>query len=136
MNDVSLYAIEVATMKRVALEQPAVALALVTAAGDQMRSLVSLADDLSLKTATTRVAKLLWERARAQGGCKGREILLHRASLREDDIADMVGTVRVHVSRSLKALATMGAITLDRDSIRIKDPEALEGFLHAVEPEG
>jgi CRP-like cAMP-binding protein len=136
MSDVSVYVIEVATMKRVALEQPAVALALVTAAGDQMRSLVSLADDLSLKTATTRVAKLLWERARAQGGRKGKEVLLHRASLREDDIAAIVGTVRVHVSRSLKALATMGAITLDRDSIRINDPEALESFLHAVEPEG
>src|SRR5713101_1271269 len=45
---VSLYVIDVETMKRVALEQPAVALALVTAAGDQMRSLVTLADDLSL----------------------------------------------------------------------------------------
>jgi CRP-like cAMP-binding protein len=122
-------------MKRAALDQPAVALALVTAAGDQMQSLVSLADDLSLKTATTRVAKLLWERALAQGGRKRREVRLPRASLREDDIAAIVGTVRVHVSRSLKALATIGAITLDRDSICINDLEALEGFLHAVEPE-
>ncbi len=65
MSEVSLYVIDVETMKRIAFDQPAVALALVTATGDQMRSLVSLADDLSLKTATTRVAKLLWERARA-----------------------------------------------------------------------
>ena len=136
MSDVRLYVIDVATMKRVALEQPAVALALVTAAGDQMRSLVSLADDLSLKTATTRVAKLLWERARAEGGREGKEVRLRRASLREDDIAALVGTVRVHVSRSLKTLATMGAITLDRDTIGINDVTALERFLHAVEPEG
>ena len=135
MTEVSLYVIDVETMKRVALDQPAVALALVTATGDQMRSLVSLADDLSLKTATTRVAKLLWERARAHGGRQGKEVRLPRASLREDDIAAMVGTVRVHVSRSLKTLATMGAITVTRDSICIKDVEALEGFLHAVEPE-
>jgi hypothetical protein len=39
------------------------------------------------------------------------------------------------VSRSLKALATMSAIKLDRDSIRIKDLEALQSFLHAIEPE-
>jgi hypothetical protein len=39
------------------------------------------------------------------------------------------------VSRSLKALATMGAITLDRETIGIADLRALEGFLHAVEPE-
>jgi CRP/FNR family cyclic AMP-dependent transcriptional regulator len=134
MNDVSLYVIDVETMKRVVLEQPTVALAIVTAAGDQMRSLVSLADDLALKTATTRVAKLLWERARAEGGRHGKEIRLRRAGLREEEIAAMVGTVRVHVSRSLKALATMGAITLDRDTIRISNLKALEGFLHAAEP--
>jgi CRP-like cAMP-binding protein len=136
MTDVSLYTVDVETIKSVALEQPAVALALVTAAGDQMRSLVSLADDLSLKTATARVAKLLFERARAEGGRDGKEIRLHRAGLREDDIAAMVGTVRVHVSRSLKALATMGAIALDRETIRISNLKALEGFLRALEPEG
>jgi len=135
MSEVSLYVIDVETMKRVALEQPAVALALVTAAGDQMRSLVALADDLSLKTATTRVAKLLWERARAEGGRAGTEVRLRRAGLREDEIAALVGTVRVHVSRSLKALATMGAIRLERDTICISDLKALEGFLHAVEPD-
>lgn len=135
MTEVSLYVIDVETMKRVALEQPAVALALVTAAGDQMRSLVDLADDLSLKTATTRVAKLLWERARAEGGRGDKPVRLRRAGLREDEIAALVGTVRVHVSRSLKALASMGAITLDRDTICVNDLKTLEGFLHAVEPE-
>jgi CRP-like cAMP-binding protein len=134
MNEVSLYVIDVETMKRVALEQPTVALALVTAAGDQLRSLVSLADDLSLKTATTRVAKLLWERARAEAGRGGKGIRLRRADLREDEIAALVGTVRVHVSRSLKALATMGAITLDRDTIGMSDLRALEGFLNAASP--
>ncbi len=44
----------------------------------------------------------------------------------------MVGTVRVHVSRSLKALARVGAITLNRDTICISDPKALEGFLQAL----
>src|SRR5438445_4711796 len=67
MNDVSLYVVDVETIKRAAVAEPAVELALVTAAGDQMRSLGSLADDLSLKTARARVAKLLWERARAEG---------------------------------------------------------------------
>ena len=92
MNDVYLYVVDVATIKRVALEQPAVALALVTTAGDQMRSLVSLADDLSLKTATARVAKLLWERECAEGGPGQKAIRLQRSGLREDEIAAMVGT--------------------------------------------
>ena len=133
MTDISLHVIDVETMRRVALEEPVVALALVSTAGDQMRGLVGLADDLSLKTATTRVAKLLCERAREEGKRDGKDIRLLRDSLREDDIAAMVGTVRVHVSRSFKALAKMGAITLTRDAIRIADLKALERLAGGAE---
>jgi CRP/FNR family cyclic AMP-dependent transcriptional regulator len=133
MSAATLYVIDVEAMKRLALEQPAVALALVTAAGEQMRSLVGLADDLSLKTATARVAKLLCERARAEGGHTGEEIHLRRDGLREEQIAAMVGTVRVHVSRSLKALVGLGAIALDRKAIRISDLKVLEAFVDAAD---
>jgi CRP/FNR family transcriptional regulator, cyclic AMP receptor protein len=133
LSESTVYVVDVETMKRVALDQPAVALALVTAAGDQMRSLVGLADDLSLKTATARVAKLLCERARAEGERTGEEVRLRRDGLREDQIAAMVGAVRVHVSRSLKALASMGAISLDRKAIRISDMKVLEAFVDAAE---
>jgi len=67
-------------------------------------------------------------------GARSRSVRVHlrRSELREDEIAAMVGTVRVHVSRSLKALARVGAITLNRDTICISDPKALEGFLQAL----
>ena len=132
LGDATLYALDVETMKRLALGQPAVAMALVTSAGDQMRNLVGLADDLSLKTATTRVAKLLSERARTEGRCEGNEICLSRTGLREEQIAAMVGVVRVHVSRSLKTLAGMGAIRLDREAIRIRDVKLLERLVAGV----
>jgi CRP/FNR family transcriptional regulator len=133
MTDTALHVIDVETMRRVALEEPTVTLALISSAGDQMRGLVGLADDLSLKTATTRVAKLLCQRAREEGQRGGKDIRLPRDSLREDEIAAMVGTVRVHVSRSFKALAKMGAITLTRDVIRIADLEALERLAGGAE---
>src|SRR5262249_12083919 len=91
-------------------------------------------DDLALRTATIRVAKLLRERARAEGLGEGRRVRLLRADLREDEIAATVGAVRVHVSRSLKALATMGAITLDRDAISIPDVKVLEALVR-LEPD-
>ena len=133
LSDATLYVVDVETMRRVALEQPAVALALVTAAGDQMQSLVGLAEDLSLKTATARIAKLLLERARSEGGRTGKDIRLRRDRLREEQIAAMVGAVRVHVSRSLKTLAGIGAVTLERDVIRISDPNVLARFVEATE---
>ncbi|MBI2493941.1 MAG: Crp/Fnr family transcriptional regulator [Candidatus Rokubacteria bacterium] len=128
MSETTLHVIDLETMTRVAREQPAVALALVTAAGDQLRSLVGLADDLSLKTATARVAKLLCERARAEGGRQGTPVRLRRDGLREEEIASMVGTVRVHVSRSLKTLAGLGAIRLEREVIIVSDVKVLERF--------
>jgi CRP-like cAMP-binding protein len=133
LSEATLYMIDIETMKRVALEQPAVALALVTAAGDQLQSLVGLADDLSLKTATARIAKLLLERARAQRGRDAKDVRLRRDGLREEQIAAMVGAVRVHVSRSLKTLADMGAIALERDVIRIGDLKVLTRFVEATE---
>ncbi len=135
MNEVALYVIDADTIKRVSLEEPALALALVTAAGEQMRSLVVLVDDLALKTATTRVAKLLLERGQKEGRREGKRVRLSRAHLREEDIAAMVGAVRVHVSRSLKALAMMGVVTLERETISIPDLSVLDGFLRAAEPE-
>jgi len=122
MSEVSLYVIDVETMKRIALEQPAVALALVTATGDQMRSLVSLADDLSLKTANDSRGEAPLGAGGARTRRKGKEVRLP-ASLREDDIASIVGRFRVHVSRSPVA-RDHGAITVDRDTICIKDVEA------------
>lgn len=135
LSEATLYVLDVETMKRIALEQPSVAMALVTSAGDQMRSLVGLADDLSLKTATARVAKLLCERARIGGARDGKNVRLPRADLREDQIAAMVGAVRVHVSRSLKALAGMGAIRLDRETIHVTDVKLLERLVAAASDE-
>jgi CRP-like cAMP-binding protein len=136
MTEVSLYVIDVETVKHVASERPAVALALVTAAGDQLRSLVSLADDLSLKTATTRVARLLWERgAQAQGGRKEREDSATSGdSSRRRHRRDGRHSPRPRVEEP-QTLTAMGAITVDRNTIYIKDLEALESFLHAAEPE-
>lgn len=129
LSDATLYVVDVETIKQAALAQPAVALTLVTVAGDQMQSLVGLADDLSLKTATARIAKLLLERARAEGRGNSQDVRLRRDGLREEQIAAMVGAVRVHVSRSLKTLASTGAIALDRNVIRIVDVKLLERFL-------
>jgi CRP/FNR family transcriptional regulator len=133
MSAATLYAIDVETMKRVVLAQPAVALALVTAAGDQMRSLVGLADDLSLKTATTRLAKFLHEVALAEGVRNGTEVRLRRDRLREEEVASRLGIVRVHVSRSLKKLARAGAIVLSRELIRIPDVARLKQLFEGTD---
>jgi CRP-like cAMP-binding protein len=86
-----------------------------------MTHLVGLAEDLSLKDAKTRLAKYLYEQAVAEDAGKGNEILLFRDRFPEEDLASMLGTVRVHISRSLMILVRAGAIDLDREFIRIRN---------------
>ncbi len=121
-----LLLLDVLTVKRVAEEHPAFAVSLLGAAGQQMGTLVELAESLALKTATARLAKLLYELALGEGAPAGRDILVHRDRLREEEIAPLLGVVRVHVSRSLRNLAERGVIGLTREAVRIPDLDALK----------
>ena len=121
VTDTRLYLLDVATVNRLAQAHPSVALKLVATAGEHMKDLVGLAEDLSLKTATARLAKFLCEQAAGEDAQKSREIRLRRDRLPEEELASRLGTVRVHVSRSLMNLARAGAIDLDREFIRIRD---------------
>lgn len=121
ITDTRLYLLDVDTVNRLADEHPAVALKLVATAGEYMKDLVALAGDLSLKTVTARLAKFLCEQAAAAGAQRGSEIQLRRDHLPEEELASMLGTVRVHVSRSLMNLARAGAIELNRGFIRIRN---------------
>jgi CRP/FNR family cyclic AMP-dependent transcriptional regulator len=127
-TETRLHMLDVATVKHLAQEHPSLALWLVTTAGDQMSTLVTLAEDLSLKPATVRLAKFLCEVALVEGMRAGNEIVVRRDRLREEEIASRLGTVRVHVSRSLKRLASAGMIALSREVIRIPNPIVLKQF--------
>jgi CRP/FNR family transcriptional regulator len=121
VTDARLYLLDIDTVNRLAGEHPSVALKLVATAGEHMQSLVTLAEDLSLKTVTARLAKFLCEQAAGEDAQHGREIQLPRDHLPEEELASMLGTVRVHISRSLMNLARAGAIELTRGFIRIRN---------------
>ena len=124
-TDTRLYLLDVPTVKNLVKEHPSTGLKLLTTTGEHMAHLVGLADDLALKSATGRLAKHLLELAAAEPARSGGDIRLSRDRLPEEELASMLGTVRVNVSRSLANLARAGAIELDRESIRIRDLSAL-----------
>jgi CRP/FNR family transcriptional regulator len=109
-TETRLHLLDVNTVNHLAQEHPHVALKLVGTAGEHMTYLVGLAEDLSLKSAKARLAKYLYEQAVAEEDAeKGKEILLSRDRFPEEDLASMLGTVRVHISRSLMILGRAGA---------------------------
>lgn len=118
--------LDVDTVNRLAREHPSMALQLVATAGEHMTHLVGLAEDLALKTATARLAKYLYEQVLAEGAEHGKKIQLSRDRFPEEELASLLGTVRVHISRSLRDLARAGAIDLSRGVIRIRDLSLLK----------
>jgi CRP/FNR family transcriptional regulator, cyclic AMP receptor protein len=120
-----LHLLGVEAVNRLVGEHPSVGLKLIATAGEHMTHLVTLAQDLALKTATARLASYLLGIVPAETAAKDEPLRIPRSRLREDDLASSLGTVRVNVSRSLKNLVRAGAIEMDRTSIRVVDPAAL-----------
>jgi CRP/FNR family transcriptional regulator len=125
-TETRLQLLDMETVHRLVREHPSMGLKLMATAGEHLTHLVDLAEDLALKTATARLAKHLFEAAVAQRAAAGGEIRLSRERFPEEELASIVGTVRVHISRSLASLARAGAIEIDREFIRIRDLAMLQ----------
>jgi CRP-like cAMP-binding protein len=114
------------TVNRIVQQYPSVGLKLIATAGEHMAHLVALAQDLALKSATARLAKHLLDVAAGESAAPNEPVQIPRARVREDELASILGTVRVNVSRGLRNLARQGAIELDRKFIRLLDLRMLK----------
>ena len=121
-----LQLLDMDAMNQIVQEHPSIGIKMVRTAGEHLTHLVTLADDLSLKSATGRLAKHIYELAVAEGAAK--DVRIPRERLRAEDLAALLGTVRVHISRSLTSLEGAGAIELDRHFVRVRDLEILKQF--------
>lgn len=121
-----LIPIPMSDVRALAEQHPKLGMSLMRAAGEHLHHLVELADDLALKSATSRLAKYLHDAVSALPQNGEAPTSLRRTHFREDELAAMLGTVRVNVSRSFANLARAGAITLRRDVILVNDRHALK----------
>ncbi|WP_455383930.1 Crp/Fnr family transcriptional regulator [Acidihalobacter prosperus] len=106
-------------------QYPALRLALVRAAAKRLRELTELAEDLALHETSARLAHLL---LRHIDNGRTSEDLLH--GLVHEDIARLIGSVRVVVNRLLNRFKQEGIIATEAGHIHITDLEAL---LHKAE---
>ena len=116
--DATLWVIDCASMGDLVSRFPALAEAVIENLAARSRHLLSLVEDLSLRTVSARLAKLLL--SQAQTG---------RAAPRltsQQEMAAQLGTVREMVGRVLRTFEDEGLIQLDRHRIIILDREGLE----------
>ena len=100
---------------------PALSKAVIENLASRARHLVSLVEDLSLRTVVGRLAKLLLEQAAEEVDLEGVTRGLTHAQM-----AVRLGTVREVITRSLHKLEDEGIIKIERHRIIILDREALE----------
>ena len=109
--------------------EPSVAMALLRAVTDMVRTTNErLADVLSLDV-PGRVAKWLLTRAEAHGSA-GPEGLVVPLGLSQGELAAEIGTTRVSVNKALKGFEARGtiALDLDRDVVLLRRPEELRSY--------
>jgi CRP/FNR family cyclic AMP-dependent transcriptional regulator len=97
---------------------PALAAGVIENLASRARHLLSLVEDLSLRTVSARLAKLLLTQA-GEGGEAPRR-------LTQQEMASQVGTVREMVSRVLRGFEEKGLIRFERHRIMVLDREGLE----------
>lgn len=113
-----LWVIERNTMLDLLERYPALAAGVIENLAARARHLLALVEDLSLRTVSARLAKLLL--AQAEGGSEARR------RLTQQEMAAQVGTVREMVSRVLRGFEQEGLIRFDRHRLIVLDREGLE----------
>lgn len=105
--------------------EPEVGRAFTKVFASHLRRLALLVEELSFKTVTGRVARILLDQIPSSPGA--RDDRPPRRRLTQREIAGMAGTAREVVARALKALELQGAIRIERGRIVVADSELLAG---------
>jgi CRP-like cAMP-binding protein len=109
----------------VAEAEPEVGRAFMRVFASHLRRLAVLVEELSFKTVTGRVARILLDQLPSSTAGATGQSAPRRLTQRE--IAAMAGTAREVVARVLKALEQQGAIRIERGRIVVADRELLAG---------
>lgn len=120
-----LWGIRRADMRRLVEEHPVVAIGFLKVFAKKLRFFTQKVEDLSFRSVTSRVAKLLLEMAEDDG----RGGLRLKRQFTQQEMAAVVGTAREMIGRAFKALEKEGAIKLDRHRVVILSKAALTRML-------
>ena len=120
MEDSSLIVLRREDFKGILKQSPGIAVALLKELSRRLRRVDEKVGSLVLLDVNGRVAQLLLELADEEGGERITRRLTHHT------IAQMIGSSRETVSRTMRELVDRGLIDVSRKDITIKDRAALE----------
>lgn len=115
----SIYIVRRETMRRLVDSQPELANLVIQDLARRTLHLISLVEDLSLRSVEARTARLLLEQAEG-------EVVARRRWATQAEIASRVGTVPDVINRVLRKLSDEGLIRVARNEIQLVDRPGLE----------
>jgi CRP-like cAMP-binding protein len=118
MTPVLLYTMHRGDIKQILREHPEISNNVIKAFADRIRRDAKMVEELSFNQVMARLAKLL------MGKYAGEESTIG-LSLTQQDIADLIGSCREVVNRSLKIMEEKGAIKLGRRRVKVLKKEIL-----------
>ena len=121
MEDSALIVLRREDFQILMTQSPAIALALLKELSRRLRRVDEKVGSLVLLDVNGRVARLILEMADEEGGEKITRRLTHHT------IAQMIGSSRETVSRTMRDLVEKGWIAVSRKDITIRDRPSLEG---------
>ncbi|MGQ9731426.1 MAG: Crp/Fnr family transcriptional regulator [Candidatus Zipacnadales bacterium] len=122
LEPTTLWVVDRNSMLALLCQHPSLATAVIENLAARARHLVSLVEDLSFRSVTARLARLLLEQAR-EGECTSG--VRRRHFLTQEEMAARLGTVREMVGRSLRSLEDEGLIRIERHRIVLLDVDGL-----------
>ena len=121
MEDSALIVLRREDFQILMTQSPAIAMALLKELSRRLRRVDEKVGSLVLLDVNGRVARLILEMADEEGGEKITRRLTHHT------IAQMIGSSRETVSRTMRDLVEKGWIAVSRKDITIRDRPSLEG---------
>lgn len=127
VNDVSVILVTKKDVQSLASRCPDFADLVINVMSQQLRHMLAMVEDISMRDVTGRVAKILRQAETPLDGVGSGIVTGQRLTQRE--IAWMAGTAREVVARALKKMERAGAVRINRGKVEIVDAALLESFI-------
>ncbi len=125
LEDTILLMIEGKRFKQFVTNRPKVLMAMLSGFSEHLRELSDRIEDLALRNVDSKLAKYLlsYQESFLEEGRGSKDIEIQ---VQKKILASILGTIPETLSRSFKKLAEQGIISIEKRSVKILNPKALE----------
>ena len=129
LTEVKLYSINSKKLSKIFLDHPQITVKIMKVMSSRLRRAQQNIRDFGLKDSKSRLASLLYHLAERHGDKKENEISIS-LFLTQKELANMIGTTRETVSRTLKNIEKENIISTSRKKIVINDIKKLKNLMN------